>query len=155
MSNNIEAFVSTYQQCFPGTSTPPMPKKVNELPMTTQLAIRDANPGLWQAMFAGHGERLPADVEARLTSGNLLPGDGPALRNANWDALALQCDQSREATFARVREAERAKEKAQHEAEAARFRQFNESSFLERLAASPLSDQAIAQAREQWGITGN
>ena len=66
MSNNIEAFVSTYQQCFPGTPTPPMPKKADELPLTTQLAIRDANPGLWQAMFAGHGERLPADVEARL-----------------------------------------------------------------------------------------
>ena len=85
----------------------------------------------------------------------LSPGDAPALRKANWDALALQCDQSREATFARVREAERAKEKAQYEAEAARFRQFNESSLLERLAASPLSDQAIAAARQQWGITGN
>tara|TARA_B100000475_G_scaffold179107_1_gene144512 strand:- start:149 stop:340 length:192 start_codon:yes stop_codon:yes gene_type:complete len=60
----------------------------------------------------------------------------------------------RETIINRVREAAREREKARYDAERARFQQFNEGSLLERLAASPLSAEAIAQAREQWGITG-
>lgn len=155
MSNNIEAFVSTYQQCFPGTPTPPMPKKVDELSLTTQLAIRDANPGLWQAMFAGHGERLPADLEARLVSGDLLPCDGPALRKANWDALALQCEQQREQIMASANERQIEASRQEHETAMARNQQWAEMSLLERMAMSPVSEAAAAQAREAWGITGN
>ena len=155
MSIHLAEFVSTCQRLFPGKSVPPMPTKPEQLDMTTQLAIRGENPILWQNLFGGHGAPLPADVQQRMLADDLLPGDAAALRAAHMDAYASRCDESRAATIERCREATRAKEKAQYEAEAARFRQFNESSFLERLAASPLSDQAIAQAREQWGITGN
>ena len=155
MSNNIEAFANTYQQCIPGTPTPPMPKKVDELSLTIQIAIRDANPGLWQAMFAGHGERLPADVEARLTAGDLLPCDGPALRKANWDGLANQCDQQREQIMDAASERQNQLARQEHEAAMARNRQWSEMTLLERMASNPVSDVAAAQAREQWGITGN
>ena len=155
MNNNIEAFASTYQQCFPGTTTPPMPKKVDELSLTNQIAIRDANPGLWQSMFAGHGERLPADVEARLVSGDLLPCDGPALRKANWDVLALQCEQQREQIMASANDRQIEASRKEHEAAMARNQQWAGMSLLERMSMSPVSEAAAAQAREQWGITGN
>ena len=152
--SNIEAFVSTYQSLFPGTPTPPMPSKPEDLSMTVQLAIRDQNPGLWQSMFGGHGAPLPADVAMRGAKGEILPEDASALRAGNYDDWAAQADLHRETIINRVREATREREKAQYEAERARFQQFNESSLLERLAASPLSAEAIDQAREQWGITG-
>ena len=52
------------------------------------------------------------------------------------------------------RQKTREREKAQYEAERARFQEFQQKGLLGRLAASPLSAEAIAQAREQWGITG-
>ncbi len=84
---------------------------------------------------------------------DLLPGNAAALRAAHMDAYASRCDESRAATIERCHEATRAKEKAQYEAEAARHRKLSEGSLLERMAASPLSDQAIAAAPAQWGIS--
>jgi hypothetical protein len=152
--SNIEAFVTTYQSLFPGTPTPPMPSKPEDLSMTVQLAIRDQNPGLWQSMFGGHGAPLPADVAMRVAKGEIYPEDASVLRASNYDDFAAQADLHRETIINRAREATREREKAQHEAERARFQQFNESSLLERLAASPLSEQAIARSREQWRISG-
>ena len=78
--SNIEAFISTYKSLFPGTPTPPMPSKPEDLSMTVQLAIRNQNPGLWQSMFGGHGAPLPADVAMRVAKGEILPEDASALR---------------------------------------------------------------------------
>ena len=153
--SNIEAFVSTYQSLFPGTPTPPMPSKPEDLGLSVQLAIRENNPRLWQAMFGGHGAPLPADVAMRVAKGEIAPEDVAPLRAANYDDWAAQANQIREEIFERARQNTREREKAQYEAESARAKQFNESSLLERLAASPLSAEAIAQARQQWGITGN
>ena len=137
--SNIEAFVSTYQRLFPGTPTPPMPSKPEDLGLSVQMAIRENNPRLWQAMFGGHGAPLPADVAMRVGRGEIAPEDVAALRASNYDDWAAQANQIREETFERSRQATRAREKAQFEAESARHQQFNESSMLEHLAASPLS----------------
>ena len=153
--SNIEAFVTTYQSLFPGTPTPPMPSKPEDLGLSVQMAIRENNPRLWQAMFGGHGAPLPADVAMRVAKGEIAPEDVAPLRAANYDDWAAQANQIREEIFERSRQTAMAREKAQFEAESARAKQFNESSLLERLAASPLSAEAIAQARQQWGITGN
>ena len=153
--SNIEAFVSTYQSLFPGTPTPSMPSKPEDLSFSVQLAIRENNPRLWQAMFGGHGAPLPADVAMRMAKGEIYPEDASALRASNYDEWAAVADQHRESILERARQATREREKAQYEAERAHFQQFREGSLLERLAASPLSAEAIAQARQQWGITGN
>ena len=152
--SNIEAFVSTYQSLFPGTPTPPMPSKPEDLGLSVQMAIRENNPRLWQAMFGGHGAPLPADVAMRMARGEIYPEDASALRASNYDDWAAVADQHRESILERTRQATREREKAQYEAERARFQEFQQKGLLERLAASPLSAEAIAQAREQWGITG-
>ena len=73
--SNIEAYVSTYQNLFPGTPTPPMPSKPEDLGLSVQMAIRESNPRLWQAMFGGHGAPLPADVAMRVAKGEIAPED--------------------------------------------------------------------------------
>ena len=131
-----------------------MPQKPEDLSMTVTMAMRDANPVLWQNMFGGRGAPLPADVQQRLLTGQVYPEDAGALRAAHMDAYAAEADRQREAVIDRSRAATRAREKAQYEAEVARFQQFREGSLLERIAASPLSEQAIQNAREAWGIRG-
>ena len=153
MNDHLQEFVSTYQKLFPGEAVPPMPEKPEQLSMTVTLAMRDANPVLWQNMFGGRGAPLPADVQQRLLTGQVNPEDAGALRAAHMDAYAAEADRQREAVIERSRAATRAREKAVFEAESARFKRFQEGSLLERLAASPLSSQAIAQARQQWGVT--
>ena len=153
-SDHLAAFVTTYQRLFPGEPVPAMPSKPEDLSMTVTLAMRDANPVLWQNLFGGRGAPLPADVQQRLLTGQVYPEDAEALRAAHMDAYAAEADRQREAVIERSREATRAREKAVFEAESARFKRFQEGSLLERLASSPLSSQAIAQARQQWGITG-
>ena len=154
MNDHLQEFVSTYQKLFPGETVPPMPEKPEQLSMTVTLAMRDANPVLWQNMFGGRGAPLPADVQQRLLTGQVYPEDAGALRAAHMDAYAAEADRQREAVIDRSRAATRAREKAQYEAEVARFQQFREGSLLERMAASPLSEQAIQNARESWGISG-
>lgn len=153
MNTNLQAFVSTYQGLFPGTPVPAMPKKPDDLSMTTQLAIRNSNPALWQNLFGGQGAPLPADVQQRLVAGEMHPEDASALRAAHMDAYAAQADQQREAIIDRARAATRAREQEQYKAEVQRANQFRNMDLMGRLAASPLSDAAIAQARREWGIT--
>ena len=105
-------------------------------------------------MFGGHGAPLPADVAMSVGSGEIAPEDVAALRASNYDDWAAQANQIREEIFERSRQNTREQEKAQYEAERARFQEFQQKGLLGRLAASPLSAEAIAQAREQWGITG-
>ena len=54
----------------------------------------------------------------------------------------------------RAREATRAREKAIFQQQAQKSAEFRSMGILGRMAASPLSANAIAQARAQWGITG-
>ena len=154
MIDNLQQFVTTYSRLFPGEPVPPMPQKPEDLSMTVTMAMSDANPVLWQNMFGGRGAPLPADVQQRLLTGQVNPEDAGALRAAHMDAYAADADRQREAVIERSRQATRAREKAQYEAEVARFQQFREGSLLERMAASPLSEQAIQNARESWGISG-
>ena len=71
MIDNLQQFVTTYSRLFPGEPVPPMPSKPEDLTMTATLALRDANPVLWQNMFGGHGAPLPADVQQRLLTGQV------------------------------------------------------------------------------------
>ena len=152
--NSSESFVKTFTDLFPGAVVPPVPTKPEELSMSHAIAIRDANPALWQSLFAGQGQRLPADVELRLVKGEFYPEDAPALRAGNWDYYAAQCDQMRQKIMDDASERRRQLECHEHEAAMARNRQWSEMTLLERMQASPVSEASAAQARREWGISG-
>ena len=88
MIDNLQQFVTTYSRLFPGEPVPPMPQKPEDLSMTVTMAMRDANPVLWQNMFGGRGTPLPADVQQRLLTGQVNPEDAGVLRAAHMDAYA-------------------------------------------------------------------
>ena len=60
---------------------------------------------------------------------------------------------AREQVIERARQATRAREKAIYEQQARKSAEFRSMGLLGRLAASPVSERAAAQARAQWGIT--
>ena len=112
MTDNLQDFVSTFQNLFPGVQVSPMPKKPGELGLSAEMAIRQNNPALWQRMFDDQGAPLPADIQQRLLNGQVFPEDAGALRAAHMDAYAAEADQHRQAIIDRAREANRAREKA-------------------------------------------
>ena len=76
-------------------------------------------------------------------------GSGTPTGDLRPDAAA-----QREQVIERAREATRAREKAIFQQQAQKSAEFRSMGILGRMAASPLSANAIAQARAQWGITG-
>ena len=153
MIDNPQQFVTTYSRLFPGEPVPPMPQKPEDLSMTVAMAMRDANPVLWQNMFGGRGAPPPADVQQRLLTGQVNPEDAGALRAAHMDAYAADADRQPEAVIERSREATGACENAIFEHPAQQSAEFRSTGLLGRLAASAVSERAAAQAREAWGIT--
>jgi len=159
MTNQAQRFIEIHQQAFPEKPVPPMPRTTSDLGLSVQMALRDADPIWWQNQFGGadsngKAARLPADVEQRMLAGTPWPEDERALREANMDAYANQAAAQRQLIIERSRAATRAREKEQYEAETARFKAFREASLLERMAMSPVSEQAAAAARAEWGISG-
>ena len=153
MNDYLQEFVSTYQKLFPGEAVPLMPETPEQLSMTVTLAMRDANPVLWQNLFGVRGAPLPADVQQRLLTGQVYPEDAGALRAAHMDAYAAEADQHRQTIIDRAREATRAREKAIYEQQVQRSNEFRSMGLLARMAASPVSERAAAQARAAWGIS--
>lgn len=159
MTTQAQRFIELHSQVFPGKPIPPLPRHPDELGLSVQMALRDADPGWWQNQFGGRNNRgesarLPADVEKRMLSGTPYPEDEGALRAANMDYYANAAATQRQQIIERVREATRAREREQYEAEVARYKDFSDGSLMERLAASPVSDKAAAAARAEWGISG-
>ena len=98
---------------------------------------------------------MPADTVARRNSDQLQESDIPHLRAAGleWEAqqLANRVQRQQDQRLVDVSRAEAEASKAQKE----RYAAWSNATFLERLAMSGgPSPEAIAQAREQWGITG-
>ena len=153
MTDNLQEFVSTFHNLFPGVQVPPMPKKPGELGLSAEMAIRQNNPALWQNMFGGQGAPLPADIQQRLLNGQVFPEDASALRAAHMDAYAAEADQHRQTIIDRAREATRAREKAIYEQQVQRSNEYRSMGLLGRMAASPVSERAAAQARAAWGIS--
>ena len=159
MTNQAQRFIELHSRAFPGVPIPPLPRHPSELGLSIQLALRDADAAWWQNQFGGRDDRgeqarLPADVEQRMLAGTPHPEDEAALRRANMDYYANAAAAQREQVIERAREATRAREKAIFQQQAQKSAEFRSMGILGRMAASPLSANAIAQARAQWGITG-
>lgn len=149
------AFVQFWGREFPGKPCPPMPRSLDELSLTAQIAMRSQAPELYTSMFAGTNDvRLPADVSLRLNSGELQPGDAGALRAAGFEAQAQQCERLGEAQQDRRMADQIAQSRAVYEQARQRSAEWGEMNLMERLAHHPLSPDQIAANRRRYGVTG-
>ena len=76
-------------ETIPGLFLPPIPRELDELGLTQQMAMKARAPDLYTAMFADRNDvRLPTDVSVHLSTGQLQPGDAGALRAAGYESQA-------------------------------------------------------------------
>ena len=130
MTDNLQDFVGTFQNLFPGVQVPLMPKKQGEFGLSAEMAITQNHPALWQRMFAGQCAPLPADIQQRLLNGQVFPEDEGALRAAHMDAYAAEPYQQRQTIINRAPEATRAREKAIYDQQVHRSNEFRSMNLL-------------------------
>ena len=152
------AFASFWNREFPEMACPPLPKKESDLTMTARETLRLSDPVLFQNLFSNGGtgsSPLPADTAHRRANNQLQASDIPHLRAAGLEfeaqQLAVGVQQAQDQRLADQARAEAAANQEQK----AFYAQWNNASFGERLAMSGgPTPEAIAQAREMWGISG-
>ena len=157
--DHTESFLNFFKVNFPNEQVPPCPKQPSDLNMTVRMALSSWDQGkLYQNLFSNSGAPsapLPADTAVRLTNNALEAQDASALRNANLEHFAQQCEalgeQQRDDRF--ISQAEIGRREFVEAQK--RVAIWNDASFGERLGMSPPSDKAVAQARQQWGISGD
>ena len=144
-----QEFANFWAKSFPKKSCPPLPKKLEDLGLMEQLAMREESPELFQNLFKSDYSAMPSDVATRLRNNTLWAGDEVVLEKYGWTAKAKEMR-------AQIEEGKRlaVEKKIQEMAErnAAREKAIREKpTGFQGLA--PLSPQAIAKAREKWGIS--
>lgn len=153
MSNEV-AFANWWARQFPDYSCPPVPRELDELGLTQQMAMKATAPDLYTAMFAGRNDvRLPADVSVRLSAGQLQPGDAGALRAAGYESQAQQCERLRDAQQSQRLAEQAAHSRAVYEQAMKRTAAWQEMGLLERLSRTPLTPEQIDRNRRRYGLS--
>ena len=66
-----QQFSSFWSEAFPNKQCPPLPKKVEDINLMEQIALREKDPILFQNLFRDDYNKLPCDTANRLRNGNL------------------------------------------------------------------------------------
>ncbi len=150
--DNTAGFHKFIQSEFPDLANEIVtPKKPDDLPLTVRLAYENYNGGKeYQNHFGNSGlgsTPLPVAVEMRRRAGTLEAGDAPALRAANLEHLAQQCE---------TLGAEQDDARLAVEAEQGRKRFLEEKKAFEALQGQlpNLPQEQVIFARQQWGVSG-
>ena len=155
MSNEV-AFANWWATEMKGQACPPVPRKLSELSMTAQMAMRATKPELYTALFAGGKEavRLPADVSVRLNSGQLQAGDAGALRAAGYEQQAQQCERLGQMQQDQRLVDQSLASREHYQQEMQRTAEWQQMGVLERMGHQPLSQEQIQAYRRQYGVSG-
>ena len=155
MSNEV-AFANWWATEMKGQACPPVPRKLSELSMTAQMAMRSTKPELYTALFAGGKDavRLPADVSVRLSAGQLQPGDAGALRAAGYEQQAQQCERLGQMQQDQRLVDQSLASREHYQREMQRTAEWQQMGVLERMGHQPLTPEQIAANRRRYGVTG-
>ena len=149
-----EQFANFWSKTFPNKKCPPLPTKLEDIGLMEQIAMKEEAPTLYQNLFRDDYNKLPCDTANRLRTGGLWIEDIAVLEKHGWTAKANEMK-------AQVAEAERqilekkiAESAARNAERDRKLEAYKNLDPMQKLAMNPPSPAAIAQAREQWGITG-
>ena len=144
-----QEFANFWAKAFPNESCPPLPKKLGDLGLMRQMALREENPELFQNLFKSDYSAMPSDVATRLRNNTLWAGDEVVLEKYGWTAKAQEMR-------AQIEEGRRLalEKKTQEMAERNRAR---EKAIREKPTGfkglAPLTQEQIMRARQEWGIS--
>ena len=152
--DHTAAFAQFWVRSFPGQQCPPLPTKLTDLSLTAQMTMRAEDPKLYQNLFSAKTSTLPADVAHRRNLGENNIADADALERCG---LQYEADELRRR--AQITDTQRLNQRIDEsrqvqEMDCRRREQWQSMNLLERLAASPVSEESAARARAEWGIKG-
>ena len=146
-------FATFWNKAFPNRSCPPLPKKLDDIGLMEQIALRENDPILFQNLFRSDYSAMPADVATRLRNNALWTEDIEVLEKFGWTAKATEMK-------AQVAEAERiilekkiAEAKARNDERDRKLAEYNKLDPMAKMAMNQPSPQAVEQARREWGIS--
>ena len=145
-----QQFANFWAKAFPSKPCPAIPKKLEDLGLMEQMAMRSEAPELFQNLYKSDYSAMPADVATRLRNNQLWAGDEVVLEKYGWTAKAKEMR-------GQIEEAQRLilEKKIQETAErnAAREKAIRDKpkGFA---GLAPLSQEQIMKARQEWGISG-
>jgi len=145
-------FADFMSKTFPNATCPPLPKKVDDLPATIEMALQNEDPILYQNLFGGKSGALPADVQNRFNKNCLLPRDAQALREHGFEYYAQQCEKVAEQVDD-LRLQQGAEEGRKRYLEAKKAQEEWNRLPLGHPAKAP-TPESVQRSKEQWGITG-
>ena len=95
-----QEFANFWSKAFPNKQCPPLPKKLEDIGLMEQIAMKEEAPTLYQNLFRDDYSAMPADVATRLRNNALWTEDIEVLEKHGWAAKANEMK-------AQVAEAER------------------------------------------------
>ena len=149
-----EQFSSFWSSAFPNKQCPPLPTKVEDIGLMEQIAMRERDPILFQNLFRDDYNKLPCDTANRLRNGNLWIEDIAVLDKHGWTAKASELKAQVAEAEKQILEKKIAEAKARNDERDKRLEAYKNLDPMAKLAMNPPSPEAIAQARQEWGITG-
>ena len=156
MNTYDEQFAAWWAREFPAQACPPTPQSEQELTLTAHATMRSTNPALFTNLFGGrNGVRLPADVQVRLNTGQLQPGDAAVLRTAGLEVQARECERIGQLQADQRMADEMARSREVYQQELAKSAAWREMGILARMGHEPLTPEQIAANRRRYGISGN
>ena len=127
-----------------------LPKKGDDIPLAYEIAMKELNPHLYQNITSPDPDNLPVDVAKRYKQGLMWTSDLQAYEDNGFTGTAAnirkEMDQARQLMIDQEIEAMKKRNDARDEAIRNRPKGMQ--------GMPPLSPEAIARARAQWGITG-
>ena len=149
-----QQFSSFWSEAFPNKQCPPLPKKVEDINLMEQIALREKDPILYQNLFRDDYNKLPCDTANRLRNGNLWIEDIEVLDKHGWTAKASELKAQVAEAEKQILEKKIAEAKARNDERDKILEAYKNLDPMAKLAMNPPSAQAVEQARREWNITG-
>jgi len=127
-----------------------MPKSKKDLTLAYEMALKEFNPHLYQNIVNPNPDDLPVKVAQRYKKGLMWTDDLQAYEDNGFTGTAANIRKGMEQGQRELMEQKTAEMKARNDKHAEAMR--NKPSGMQHMP--PLSPEAIARARAQWGITG-
>ena len=129
-----------------------LPSKDKPMGMTYELAMREIDPHLYERLC--EKKPLRADVATRHKKGTYWIEDIEELEAKGYTGVAMNLKKEIAKGQEMLRQQELEKITARNAERDRKLAEFNKLSPYQKMAMNPPSPEAIAQARKEWGITG-
>ena len=148
MIDNTDAYIAVCEKA--NLPINKVPKKGDDIPLAYEMAMKELNPHLYQNIVSPDPDDLPADVAKRFKQGMMWIDDLNAYEANGFTGTAANIRKAMEQAQQQMIEQKTAEMKARNDARDEAIR--NRPKGMQGMP--PLSPEAIARARAQWGITG-